>query len=295
MISFLGVLVNGMLLRLFALCQWPLSLWACTTLLVDQHLGIPLLEVPPLTAQVARQLGPAEFKTEGGETYVFRLTETNAAVRVPRYDDPALWQRFSESALRGQRAAEAASKSKSFPKAGSYLQAAALVGRLNGCSVPYSVEPWLGEQTLETILMTPSHPLRTPAVLKKVLFQLSEALGGLHESGWVHRDVTPANILVDADGDITLIDPGLLTPIGENTEGVASDAGSPGFRSRDQQDGKPAQPHNDFYAVGQIVRHFAYLLNETKSRLHQWTALSDSMIQGRVKSARALRNALIDF
>ena len=38
--------------------------------------------------------------------------------------------------------------------------------------------------------------------------QLAEALEAAHEQGIVHRDLTPANIKVGADGDVKVLDSG---------------------------------------------------------------------------------------
>ncbi|MCA9201092.1 MAG: serine/threonine protein kinase, partial [Planctomycetales bacterium] len=41
-----------------------------------------------------------------------------------------------------------------------------------------------------------------------IVRQVSQALGHLHQSGWIHADVKPANIMVSAEGHATLIDLG---------------------------------------------------------------------------------------
>jgi len=45
--------------------------------------------------------------------------------------------------------------------------------------------------------------------------QTAQALGYLHAEGWLHADVKPANILVSADGHVTLLDLGFLQPLAE--------------------------------------------------------------------------------
>jgi hypothetical protein len=51
-------------------------------------------------------------------------------------------------------------------------------------------------------------PLPTPAVCR-IGADVAEALGALHDAGILHRDVTPANIIVSHDGSARLIDLGI--------------------------------------------------------------------------------------
>lgn len=44
------------------------------------------------------------------------------------------------------------------------------------------------------------------------MIQLGEGVRHFHEQGWIHRDICPRNVLVDADNQIKLIDFGLVVP-----------------------------------------------------------------------------------
>jgi eukaryotic-like serine/threonine-protein kinase len=46
-----------------------------------------------------------------------------------------------------------------------------------------------------------------------VLVRLCRIVDELHRQRWVHRDISPANVLVDADGDVKLIDLTFLAPL----------------------------------------------------------------------------------
>jgi eukaryotic-like serine/threonine-protein kinase len=68
-----------------------------------------------------------------------------------------------------------------------------------------------------------------------VLVPLAEALAEVHARGIVHGDVTPANVLFDADGRPVLADLGVAGLVAGGDPGL--DAGTPGFR-----DPHPAWP-----------------------------------------------------
>ncbi|GLC26718.1 serine/threonine-protein kinase [Roseisolibacter agri] len=89
---------------------------------------------------------------------------------------------------------------------------------------------------------------------------LVEALGHAHGRGVVHRDVKPANVLVDTEGRALLIDfgfasaPGLTTP-----NAAAQDArlaiGTPEYISPEQVTGKRAEDwRSDFFSLACVLQ-----------------------------------------
>ncbi len=77
----------------------------------------------------------------------------------------------------------------------------------------YIVMPWLCGSTLRARLARPE-PLCLPAVLG-IVRQVAEGLGGLLETGWLHGDVKPDNIMVSPEGHATLIDLGFARRVDE--------------------------------------------------------------------------------
>ncbi|MET0769593.1 MAG: serine/threonine-protein kinase, partial [Solirubrobacteraceae bacterium] len=71
----------------------------------------------------------------------------------------------------------------------------------------YVVMRYVPGDDLKTLvrLEGPFEPARTAAVV----MQLAEALDAIHAAGYVHRDVKPANVLVDARGHAYVADFGL--------------------------------------------------------------------------------------
>ncbi|MBN9121480.1 MAG: protein kinase [Planctomycetes bacterium] len=91
----------------------------------------------------------------------------------------------------------------------------------------------------------------------KLVRELAEALAYAHEQGVVHRDVKPANVMLDAQGRVHLMDFGLAAKSdGESkltTDGAVM--GTPAYMSPEQAAGQTgeAQPATDQYAVGVVL------------------------------------------
>ncbi|TRW17497.1 serine/threonine-protein kinase [Glacieibacterium frigidum] len=92
-----------------------------------------------------------------------------------------------------------------------------------------------------------------PLAARTVLFlKVCAAVGFAHQNLIIHRDLTPSNILVDADGEPRLIDFGISRPPDAPTARtpVAGLSLTPGFAAPERLAGLPATTLTDIYSLG---------------------------------------------
>lgn len=91
--------------------------------------------------------------------------------------------------------------------------------------------------------------------LVRSLLGVAEAVGFAHQQGIVHRDLKPSNIVMGALGEVQVVDWGLSA-----RTGTAAGGSTPGYAAPEQTEGSPADPRQDVWALGAILR---WLLLET--------------------------------
>lgn len=83
--------------------------------------------------------------------------------------------------------------------------------------------------------------------------RLAHALAAMHAAGWVHGDVKPANVRLNANGDAVLVDLGFARRAG------SSDAplGTPGYLAPERAGGGPPVASADLFALGCLLYEIA--------------------------------------
>ena len=90
---------------------------------------------------------------------------------------------------------------------------------------------------------------------------IMQALDELHRAGWIHGDLSPANVVVDAAGNARLIDFGQAGHIGDRARG----RGVPGFSRPADVPDQVMTEHDDTYAMGALL--FWLLCGQTPTQI----------------------------
>ena len=110
-------------------------------------------------------------------------------------------------------------------------------------------------------------PLRGPMATTELLpfaVQVAQALEAAHRRGILHRDQKPANILVAGDGhageprSAKLLDFGLAKALLDEADGTrtmdGTIAGTPGYMSPEQVQGRAVDARSDVFSFGVVLR-----------------------------------------
>ncbi|HEY2947562.1 MAG TPA: serine/threonine-protein kinase [Micromonosporaceae bacterium] len=120
-----------------------------------------------------------------------------------------------------------------------------------GPPVPYVVMELVDGESLATHLTGEAAlPWRTAVAVGA---EVAAALAAAHARGIVHRDVTPANVMLTTVGT-KVVDFGISALIGETDAGPdGSLLGTPAYLAPERLDGGPVSPATDVYALGLLL------------------------------------------
>ena len=141
------------------------------------------------------------------------------------------------------------------------LSAARLSGEPNTVTIydvgehddrPYIVMEHLSGGSLDDVLRDggPQPPERVFTWLEEA----ARALDVAHREGVVHRDVKPANLMLDGEGNVHVADFGIASSAGmESLTITGTVLGTAGYLSPEQAQGERAGPASDRYALGIVA------------------------------------------
>ena len=141
------------------------------------------------------------------------------------------------------------------------LSAARLSGEPNTVTIydvgehddrPYIVMEYLGGGSLDDVLQADG--AQAPERVFTWLDETARALDVAHCEGVVHRDVKPANLMLDGEGHVHVADFGIASSAGMASLTMTGTVlGTAGYLSPEQAQGDRAGPASDRYALGIVA------------------------------------------
>ena len=178
-----------------------------------------------------------------GEVYCATDTSLGRPVAVKLLDerissDETLRKRFSREALAAARLSGEAGSVTIFD-----------VGEWN--DRPFIVMEYLNGGSLEDVVRNGPQP---PGAVLDWLEEAARALDYAHERGVVHRDVKPANLLLDAHQHVHVADFGVATAAGlDSLTMTGTVIGTAGYLSPEQAQGWESTPASDRYGLAIVA------------------------------------------
>src|SRR5277367_611795 len=83
--------------------------------------------------------------------------------------------------------------------------------------------------------------------------QICSGLKEAHAQGIVHRDLKPENVMIDAQGNVKIMDFGIARSMEAVTRLTGSMVGTPAYMAPEQVGGKPVDYRTDIYSLGLMM------------------------------------------
>ena len=83
--------------------------------------------------------------------------------------------------------------------------------------------------------------------------QICSGLKEAHAQGIVHRDLKPENVMIDAQGNVKIMDFGIARSMDMATRMTGSMVGTPAYMAPEQVAGKPVDYRTDIYSLGLVL------------------------------------------
>ena len=119
-------------------------------------------------------------------------------------------------------------------------------GKLDGTL--YLLMDYIEAENLK-VLFSRQDPLLAENVAQ-ILIDAAIGLNHVHESGFMHLDYKPENILVTRNGNVRLIDFDMAQPLPEKPKKFSKNPGTPGYMAPEQLQRHPIDGRVDIFAYG---------------------------------------------
>jgi serine/threonine-protein kinase len=119
-------------------------------------------------------------------------------------------------------------------------------GKADG--IPYLLMDYVEAENLK-LLFTRYDPVLVENVAQ-ILIDMAVGLSHVHESGFMHLDFKPENILVTRNGNVQIIDFDLAQPISEKPKKMSKNPGTPSYMAPEQLQRKPIDRRTDIFSYG---------------------------------------------
>ncbi|MCD9019953.1 lanthionine synthetase LanC family protein [Parachryseolinea silvisoli] len=112
--------------------------------------------------------------------------------------------------------------------------------------------------------------------LLRILLDVFEVVNKLHNLGYVHRDITPVNFMINKKGQIILIDLEGTHPTSNNHPSSPFSLGTPGYTAPEQLESEVVSKSQDIYSIGALMFVFFSSLKPIKF-LHPVTIIKTKL------------------
>jgi len=133
--------------------------------------------------------------------------------------------------------------------------------------LPYIAMEYVEGETLGEIVRR-----KAPYAMTKRLHWIEELCGGLayaHRQGVVHRDVKPANLMLDNEGALKILDFGLARREASKFTQTQTIIGTPNYMSPEQIRAGDVGPGSDIFAVGAVLYEVLAYAEAFPGKVHQ--------------------------